>query len=172
MWGVCQYNTFMLRDACQNTILVNLLLLIRCLIHYILKADRFRFHDQWVIFNNWLFLYSPRKQWEEIKAFNSWYIEDSVKHWANSFLSPCFQVLLVCLDQIKSLPCWMILVIAWTCSIFSFLLFFFFTNWFSPIYVAFISYSSPSAPNFYLILFILQERNSQLPQQLTCFPAD
>lgn len=78
-WGdVCQYNTLMLSDACQNTILVSLLL-IRYIFIISFKTGRFRSNNQLMVFTECQFLYSPRKPWEEIKAFNNWYVEDAVK---------------------------------------------------------------------------------------------
>ena len=135
-------------------------LLIRFIIHYILLKDfdQFRTNKQWVMFNRCLFLYNPRKPWEEIKTFNNWNVEDSVKSWTvTNFSFSIFPHPYCVLGwKKKSLPGRMMLVIAWNCSLFSLLLllFLFFPNWFSPISVAFIFYSLLLAPNFYLILFI------------------
>ena len=114
-------------------------LLIRFIIHYILLKDfdQFRTNKQWVMFNRCLFLYNPRKPWEEIKTFNNWNVEDSVKSWTvTNFSFSLFPHPYCVLGwKKKSLPGRMMLVIAWNCSLFSLLLllFLFFPNWFSPI---------------------------------------
>lgn len=133
-------------------------LLIGFIIHYILLKDfdQFRTNKQWVIFNRCLFLYNPRKPWEEIKTFSNWSVEDSVKSLTiTNFSSSLFPHMLGW-KKIKSLPGRMMLVIAWNCSLFSllYLLFLFFPNWFSPISVVFIFCSLLIAPNFYFMLFI------------------
>ena len=132
-------------------------LLVRFIIHYILLKDFDQFRTNWVIFNRCLFLYNPRKPWEEIKTFSNWNVEDSVKSLTiTNFSFSLFPHVLGWEKKKKSLPGRMMLVIAWKCSLFSLLLllFLFFPNWFSPISVVFIFYSLLIAPKFYLMLFI------------------